>query len=142
MALVLSDERMPGMGGVDLLTKVREVTPDTKRVLLTAYADTDVAITWCQQGAPWTCISRSPGTRPSSSRRSTICSTVWRTEYRQETHRTALFGDRWSREYYELREFLSRNRVPFRFHDTATTEGREALRAEPSAIPHAAAAVR
>ena len=44
IALVLSDERMPGMSGVDLLTKVREITPDTKRVLLTAYADTDVAI--------------------------------------------------------------------------------------------------
>ena len=44
IALVLSDERMPGMSGVDLLTKVREISPDTKRVLLTAYADTDVAI--------------------------------------------------------------------------------------------------
>src|SRR6476659_2974188 len=40
VALVLSDERMPGMSGVDLLTRVREITPETKRVLFKASADT------------------------------------------------------------------------------------------------------
>lgn len=44
MALVLSDQRMPGMGGVDLLHQARSLHPDLKAVLLTAYADTGVAI--------------------------------------------------------------------------------------------------
>ena len=44
VALVVSDQRMPGMTGIELLERVRSVSPDTKLLLLTAYADTDVAI--------------------------------------------------------------------------------------------------
>ncbi len=44
VALVLTDQRMPEMSGVELLARLREIAPDAKRVLLTAYADTDVAI--------------------------------------------------------------------------------------------------
>src|SRR5256714_12570391 len=44
LALVISDQRMPGMGGVDLLAEVRRLEPEVKAVLLTAYADTEVAI--------------------------------------------------------------------------------------------------
>jgi thioredoxin reductase (NADPH) len=128
IALVLSDERMPGMGGVDLLTKVREITPDTKRVLLTAYADTDVAIRGVNKARLDLYLTKPWNPSELFSPIDDLLA-VWRTEYRQEAHRTALFGDRWSRECYELREFLSRNRVPFRFHDTATVEGRDALRA-------------
>src|SRR5262252_8588900 len=43
-ALLLADHRMPGMTGVDLLEQVVELFPDAKRVLLTAYADIEVAI--------------------------------------------------------------------------------------------------
>ena len=45
VALIISDQRMPGMTGVELLATVCEIYPDAKRVLLTAYADTEVAIT-------------------------------------------------------------------------------------------------
>ncbi len=44
VAMVLSDQRMPGMTGVQLLTRAREHAPDAKFLLLTAYADTDAAI--------------------------------------------------------------------------------------------------
>ena len=44
VALVVSDQRMPGMTGIEMMAKVREPSPDTKLLLLTAYADTDVAI--------------------------------------------------------------------------------------------------
>jgi thioredoxin reductase (NADPH) len=128
VALVLSDERMPGMGGVDLLTKVRELTPNTRRVLLTAYADTDVAIRGVNRARldlyltkPWN------PTELFSPLDDLLLS--WREEVRHEQRRTSLFGDRWSKACYELREFLARHRAPFRFHDTATAEGRAALQA-------------
>ena len=44
VALLVSDQRMPGMTGIELMAAVRETSPDTKLLLLTAYADTDVAI--------------------------------------------------------------------------------------------------
>ena len=44
VALLVSDQRMPGMTGIELMAKVRETSPDTRLLLLTAYADTDVAI--------------------------------------------------------------------------------------------------
>src|ERR1700685_2928282 len=44
VALLLSDQRMPGMTGVDFLERAREVYPEARRVLLTAYADTEAAI--------------------------------------------------------------------------------------------------
>ena len=43
-ALLLADHRMPGMTGVDILERAMDLVPDAKRVLLTAYADTDAAI--------------------------------------------------------------------------------------------------
>jgi thioredoxin reductase (NADPH) len=128
IALVLSDERMPGMGGVDLLTKVREITPDTKRVLLTAYADTEIAIRGVNRARLDLYLTKPWNPAELFSPIDDLLA-VWRTEFRFEDQLTALFGDRWSKHCYELREFLSRNRVPFRFHDTATAEGREALRA-------------
>lgn len=126
VALVLSDERMPGMGGVDLLTKIREISPDTKRVLLTAYADTDVAIRGVNRARLDLYLTKPWNPSELFSPLDDLLA-AWRAEYRHEDRRTALFGDRWSRESYELREFLSRNRVPFRYHDTATEEGRAAL---------------
>ena len=44
LALIVADQRMPGMEGTDLLVKARQIYPDAKRVLLTAYADTQAAI--------------------------------------------------------------------------------------------------
>ena len=44
VALLLADQRMPRMTGVDFLTQARDIFPEAKRVLLTAYADTDAAI--------------------------------------------------------------------------------------------------
>ncbi len=44
VALILSDQRMPGMTGVDFLGRAIKIFPEAKRVLLTAYADTDAAI--------------------------------------------------------------------------------------------------
>src|SRR3954452_10688451 len=42
--LLVADQRMPGMSGTDYLVESRKLVPDAKRVLLTAYADTEAAI--------------------------------------------------------------------------------------------------
>src|SRR5919198_3405536 len=44
VALLIADQRMPGMAGTDYLVQARTIVPDAKRVLLTAYADTEAAI--------------------------------------------------------------------------------------------------
>jgi thioredoxin reductase (NADPH) len=128
VALVLSDERMPGMGGVDLLTKVREVSPATRRVLLTAYADTDVAIKGVNKARLDLYLTKPWNPTELFSPIDDLLA-IWREDFREDQTQTVVFGDRWSRHSYELREFLARNRVPYKFEDTATESGREALKA-------------
>lgn len=127
VALVLSDERMPGMGGVDLLTKVREVSPTTRRVLLTAYADTEVAIKGVNRARLDLYLTKPWNPAELFSPLDDLLA-AWREEQQQERQVTQLFGNRWTRGAYELREFLARHRVPYRFHDTSTDAGRSALR--------------
>ncbi len=75
VALFLVDQRMPRKSGVEFLEEARELYPGAKKVLLTAYADTDAAIKAIND-IGWTTISRSPGTRPrrASTRSSTTSS--------------------------------------------------------------------
>lgn len=49
-ALVVSDLRMPGMNGIELLRHVKDLSPDTVRVILTGYADLDAAMKAVNQG--------------------------------------------------------------------------------------------
>ena len=63
VALIASDQRMPGMTGVEFLEQARRHAPDAKLVLLTAYADTDVAIKAINDMASTTTCSN-PGIRP------------------------------------------------------------------------------
>src|ERR1700728_1776156 len=44
VALIISDQRMPAMSGTDFLTRAREIYPEARRALLTAYSDTAAAI--------------------------------------------------------------------------------------------------
>ena len=73
-ALLLADQRMPHMSGVEFLAEARQLFPDAKRVLLTAYADTAPRSTPSIRSAPTT-ISSNRGIRPRSTsiRSSTIC---------------------------------------------------------------------
>ncbi|MGQ9631466.1 MAG: response regulator [bacterium] len=58
ISLVMSDQRMPGMTGVEFLSRVREISPDTIRVVLTGYADIDIAISAINQGEVYRFISK------------------------------------------------------------------------------------
>lgn len=50
VSLIISDQRMPGMSGVDFLRRAKQIAPDTVRILLTAYSDTEAAIAAINQG--------------------------------------------------------------------------------------------
>ncbi len=118
VALFLVDQRMPGMTGLDLLRAVMPLHPHSRRVLLTAYADTDVAIAGINEIAldhylmkPWD---------PPDQRLYPVLDdllTEWRARVRPTFEGIRVIGSQWSPESFEAKEFLSRNRVPYEWVD-------------------------
>ena len=117
LALVVADQRMPSMSGTQLLEQVAERSPQTRRVLLTAYADTDAAIEAINLAGvdyyilkPWD---------PPEERLYPVIDDLleeWQAVGRPPRQGgLRIVGDRWSAESHELREFLARNQVPFRW---------------------------
>jgi thioredoxin reductase (NADPH) len=115
VALILSDHRMPEMTGIELLDRARPLAPGAKLVLLTAYADTEVAITAINAIGldhyllkPWA---------PPEDRLYPVLDDLladWdRTADRFEGVRVV--GNRWSERSYETRMFLARNHVAYRW---------------------------
>ena len=121
VALLLSDQRMPGMTGVEFLERARTLFPDARRVLLTAYADTEAAIRAINTARihyylnkPWD---------PPEERLYPILSDLledWKAGYRPPFEGLRVLGSRWSLNDHKLRNFLSRNHVPYRWLDVAS----------------------
>ena len=118
VALFLVDQRMPGMTGVELLTRLRELMPDARRVLLTAYADTDAAIRAINDVKldhylmkPW-----DPPERELFPVIEDLLES-WRAGYRPPFEGIRMIGHRWSPASHELRDFLARNQVPYQWLD-------------------------
>jgi thioredoxin reductase (NADPH) len=116
VALLLVDQRMPGMSGVELLTAARRLYPDARRVLLTAYADTDAAIKAINDAdvqhyllKPWD---------PPEDRLYPVLDDLLKT-WRQPppVSNLRLIGDRWSQSSHVVRAFLAGNLVPYRWLD-------------------------
>ena len=120
---------MPGLSGTDYLVQAREVVPDAKRVLLTAYADTEAAIQAINEVAldyyllkPWD---------PPEEQLFPVLEdllTVWEAGAALESGGIRLIGHRFSKETHDVRDFLARNRVPARWLDVERDgEARELL---------------
>ncbi|MGY1780043.1 FAD-dependent oxidoreductase [Geodermatophilus sp. SYSU D01036] len=127
VALLLVDQRMPGMSGVELLAASRRLYPDARRVLLTAYADTDAAIKAINDAdvqhyllKPWD---------PPEDRLYPVLDDLLQTWRRPPpVANLRLVGDRWSQASHAVREFLTRNLVPYRWLDVETDpQARELL---------------
>jgi thioredoxin reductase (NADPH) len=118
LALVVSDQRMPGMGGVDFLAEVRRLEPEVKTVLLTAYADTNVAIEAINRVRLDYYILK-PWDPPEEQLFPVLDDLLddWEAGAGGPVAGLQVIGYRWSPEAHELREFLSRNLVPFRWLD-------------------------
>jgi thioredoxin reductase (NADPH) len=129
VALLVADQRMPGLSGTDYLVKARELVPDAKRVLLTAYADTEAAIQAINEVSldyyllkPWD---------PPEEQLFPIVEdllTTWEAGAALEAGGVRVIGHRFSRQSHDVRDFLARNRVPARWLDVERDgEARELL---------------
>jgi thioredoxin reductase (NADPH) len=139
VALLISDQRMPGLTGVQVLERSREIYPDARRVLLTAYADTEAAIQAINSARihyylnkPWD---------PPEERLYPVLNDlleVWRVGYRPKFEGLTVLGHRWSPRDHEIRSFLSCNHVPYRWVDVDLEEGSKLLhdrKLESAALP-------
>jgi thioredoxin reductase (NADPH) len=118
VALFLVDQRMPEMSGTELLREVMKLHPASRRVLLTAYADTDAAIAGINQIAldhylmkPWD---------PPEQRLYPVLDDLlaeWRARVRPAFEGIRVLGSQWSPQSFSTKEFLSRNRVPYEWVD-------------------------
>jgi thioredoxin reductase (NADPH) len=132
VALLLSDHRMPQMDGVEFLLEARAVVPDAKRVLLTAYADTDAAIR-AINAARLDYYLLKPWDPPEENLYPVLHDLLedWRGNYRAPFSGVRVVDSRWSPKGFELREFLSRNHIPFRFVETGSDEANTFLEPHP-----------
>lgn len=118
VALFLVDQRMPGMSGIELLGEVMKLHPESRRVLLTAYADTDAAIAGINSIGldhylmkPWD---------PPEERLYPILDDLlseWRARVRPSYEGIRVLGSQWSPESFAVKQFLSGNRIPYEWVD-------------------------
>jgi thioredoxin reductase (NADPH) len=138
VALILSDQRMPKMDGVTLLSEAMKSHPKSKRALLTAYADTEAAIGAINKSQvdfyllkPWD---------PPEERLYPVLDDLlddWRASFRPGYGGVRVVGDRWSARCHRVRDFLARNQVPYEFLDVESSDEACALAADvdPSRLP-------
>jgi len=123
VALMISDQRMPGMTGVDFLERARELYPDARRVLLTAYADTEAAIKAINSAKIHYYLNK-PWDPPEEKLYPVVSDLLedWQAGYRPPFEGLRVIGHRWLLKDHEVRNFLSRNHVPYRWLDVTSND--------------------
>jgi thioredoxin reductase (NADPH) len=118
LALVLADQRMPEVEGVEVLTRARELFPEAKRVLLTAYADTTAAIK-AINSAQLDYYLLKPWDPPEQLLYPTLHDLLnsWQAAYRPAFAGLRLIGFQWSPLSHELKDFLSGYMVGYQWLD-------------------------
>jgi thioredoxin reductase (NADPH) len=130
VAILLADYRMPGLTGIEFLERAMDIFPYAKRVLLTAYADTSAAIDAINIVdldhyllKPWD---------PPEEKLYPVVDELlaaWERAERRPVREAKLIGHRWSAPSADLRDFLARNAVPYRWYSSDTPEGERLLKA-------------
>jgi thioredoxin reductase (NADPH) len=131
VAMIVADQRMPEMSGVELLEQAMRIAPEAKRVLLTAYADTQAAIDAINRVSLDHYLLK-PWDPPEDQLYPVVDDLLdaWRADAPAEADRIRVVGHRWSRESHDARDFLARNQVPYRWLDVERDdEGRRLLAA-------------
>jgi len=126
LAMVISDQRMPGMLGVELLAQTREIYPIARRVLLTAYSEIDAAVRAINEAHLDYYLSK-PWDPPEERLYPVVDDLLdgWQAEYLPEAKGLRLVGHQWSPQSHAIKDFLASNLVPYRwFEVTRDTEAR------------------
>jgi thioredoxin reductase (NADPH) len=140
VAMILSDQRMPNLDGVQFLAEARKLAPSAKRALLTAYADTDAAIAAINTSQVDYYLQK-PWDPPEELLYPIVEDLLadWRADYRPGWGGIRIVGSKWMPSVHTLKEFLARNQLPYEFFDIESTDehGREArdLAANAAALP-------
>ncbi len=118
VALLVVDQRMPGMTGVELLKEAMALFPAAGRILLTAYADTNAAIRAINEikvdhylMKPWD---------PPEERLYPVVDDLleaWRARFDPPFQGVKVISHRWSSEGHRIKDYLTRNQVPYRWFD-------------------------
>ena len=123
VALLLIDQRMPQMTGVEFLEQAMELFPDAKRVLLTVSADGDVPLSTIGQAKPDYYLHKPWDSREEN--RYPILKDLladWQVTYRSSSEGLRLIGHRWASNTYRVRDLLARNQVHYEWLDLDTSE--------------------
>jgi len=130
VAVILADYRMPEMNGIEFLERAMDIYPGARRVLLTAYADTGAAIDAINVVdldhyllKPWD---------PPEEKLYPVVDALldaWLASDHRPVPETKVVGHRWSVRCSEVREFLARNQVPYRWYNSDEPEGQRLLAA-------------
>src|ERR1700737_40053 len=130
VAVILADYRMPEMNGIEFLERAMDIYPGARRVLLTAYADTGAAIDAINVVdldhyllKPWD---------PPEEKLYPVVDALldaWMASDHRPVPETKVVGPRWSARSSEVREFLARNQVPYRWYASDEPEGQRLLEA-------------
>jgi thioredoxin reductase (NADPH) len=139
VAVILADYRMPELNGIEFLEQAMDIYPRARRALLTAYADTGAAIDAINVVdldhyllKPWD---------PPEEKLYPVVDALleaWRESDHRPVPETKVIGHRWSARSSEVREFLARNQVPYRWYTSEEPEGQRLLAAagaDGSALP-------
>ena len=121
VALFVVDQRMPEMSGTEFLASVVPDYPDAKKILLTAYADTDAAISAINEVGLDHYLMK-PWDPPEEHLYPVLDELLddWRAAVPTPYDGIKVVGVRWSPDSYDVKDFLSRNQVPYRFMDVET----------------------
>ena len=120
LAMLISDQRMPGMLGHDMLARSREMYPQARRVLLTAYSDVDAAVKAINEAHVDYYLSK-PWDPPEEHLFPVVGELLetWRSENRSEAMGLRLIGHQWSPRSHAIKNFLASSLMPYRWLDYA-----------------------